>query len=302
VKRKYQHSFLVIILVLFSSFSSFAATGTSRTPRDFMPRQADGATLSLSRRLFNDGQGGPITGLAQLGLLGRNVVADTSPNWAGYAITGGPTGSEYVEAFSDWTVPSLSCEIPNSRISTWVGIDGFHSSTVEQGGLDAYCSSGSTHYYLWWEAYPSDTEQKIKSIQLKPGEIIDGAIGYDGGNEYGLELTVYNSSVTKSLFHWQGNMYQAGSNSSAECILEVQPNFNVADFGTGTFETCNGYTWVPGSPTEQGFDTTSSGPPYTVHRINMVRDGVTDVTTGAPYDLWSCSPPCHAFHVYFKHA
>src|SRR5436190_4132645 len=76
----------------------------------------------------------------------------TSSNWSGYAAFGTPGSFNSVSA--SWVQPSVTCTSKNTYSSYWVGLDGYNSSTVEQLGTEADCSSGAAKYYAWYEMYP----------------------------------------------------------------------------------------------------------------------------------------------------
>src|SRR6188472_3762174 len=78
------------------------------------------------------------------------VTNSTSTNWSGYAAT----GRTFTSVSASWTQPTAICT-GASYSSFWVGLDGDGSSTVEQTGSSADCSSaGVPSYYAWYEMYP----------------------------------------------------------------------------------------------------------------------------------------------------
>ena len=78
------------------------------------------------------------------------VLQSQSTNWSGYAVTGGT----FTDVKGSWVVPTVTSSGTNSYSSTWVGIDGFSSSTVEQTGTDSDFVNGHAQYYAWYEMYP----------------------------------------------------------------------------------------------------------------------------------------------------
>src|SRR3984893_6735922 len=71
------------------------------------------------------------------------------PNWAGYAVRGGPFRSVSAQR----TVPSGLCGHVESQAAFWVGMD---MTTVEQTGVALDCSSnGALSYSGWYQMYPS---------------------------------------------------------------------------------------------------------------------------------------------------
>jgi hypothetical protein len=136
-----------------------------------------------------------------------------STNWSGYAVTG-PSGSvSFVNG--SWIVPKASCTSATTYSSFWVGIDGYSSSTVEQTGTDSDCSSGTAHYYAWYEFYPAASAQ-ISGFAVSPGDIITASVTYNGGSSF----TTSIKDVTKGeTFSTSGSVSNA-ARSSAEWIVE----------------------------------------------------------------------------------
>ncbi|HMK82584.1 MAG TPA: G1 family glutamic endopeptidase, partial [Candidatus Bathyarchaeia archaeon] len=66
----------------------------------------------------------------------RNQVDST--NWAGYAVT----GTDVSDVVGTYIQPAVSCSSQTTYVATWVGIDGYSSSTVEQTGTLAECIDG----------------------------------------------------------------------------------------------------------------------------------------------------------------
>jgi hypothetical protein len=187
-----------------------------------------------------------------------------SNNWSGYAITarGGKT-IPYVT--DDFTVPSVNCA--NSTIGTsgfayvadWAGLDGLVDGTVEQEGIDAYCTSTTTApaYFAWYEMYPLDPVAFTGTIN--PGDAISVVTQRTGSN-YVLTL----SDVTTGGGFTTTQACPSGStceDNSAEVITEDPgtsvPAYDLADFGMdnqtgilahtysglhGSFATCNFWT------------------------------------------------------------
>jgi hypothetical protein len=126
-----------------------------------------------------------------------------------------------------------------------VGIDGYQSPSVEQIGIEADDSGGSTTYYAWYEMYPSGSVQ-IQNLAISPGDNITASVVYSGG---AYDLTLTDNTTTKSF-----SISQAASNmqrSSAEWVVEAPSSGSgvilpLANFGTVAFTnasaTINGVT------------------------------------------------------------
>jgi hypothetical protein len=77
----------------------------------------------------------------------------TSPNWSGYAISGGGANF-YTTVTTSWVMPGVVCD-NRGAVALWAGLDGaqFGNFTVEQTGASADCSSGSPRYFAWYETF-----------------------------------------------------------------------------------------------------------------------------------------------------
>jgi Peptidase A4 family len=164
-------------------------------------------------------------------LVGANLRAQVySTNWAGYAVSA-PGVSNVV---GTWIQPSVSCA-SGGYVATWVGIDGYSSSTVEQTGTLVECISGVAFYYAWYEFYPAALTT-ISSISVSPGNVFTARVYPSGGSDYTTVLT----DVTTGASYTATASVSSAQDNSAEWITEapssssgVLPlaNFGTADFG-----------------------------------------------------------------------
>src|SRR5690348_14609079 len=132
----------------------------------------------------------PLTASAATQLLHRplNLVAhgknSTSTNWSGYA----NTGTTFSDVKGSWTQPSASCSSGQTAYSSfWVGIDGDTTSTVEQTGTDADCSSGTPTYYAWYEMYPKFPVNLSNTV--KPGDSMSASVTTSGSGNFTLTIS-----------------------------------------------------------------------------------------------------------------
>lgn len=156
------------------------------------------------------------------GGVALHVHGATSGNWSGYADTQSGTYT-FVEA--NWTEPSYTCDGNSPESSAiWVGLDGYSSGTVEQGGTIAICSGTNqgTHF-AWWEMYPKNAVQEV--FPVKVGDKMFASVTYKAGSKKPFDILVKDVTSGMSL-----NMLQACSTTapcsraSAEWIVE-SPSF-----------------------------------------------------------------------------
>lgn len=160
--------------------------------------------------------------------------ADNS--WGGYAVT----GDTYDAVTGNWVVPSLNCSATSGDVSFWSGLDGWTSSTVEQIGLDAVCTSGGKiEYNPWVEMYPANSIYFTETV--KAGDTMTSSVTTSGNGSFKLVLADPTRGWTKTYT----KTLSSAALSSAEVIIEAigsQTIPPVPDFGSIKFSdvTANG--------------------------------------------------------------
>ncbi|WP_327066936.1 G1 family endopeptidase [Kitasatospora sp. NBC_01250] len=148
-------------------------------------------------------------------------------NWGGYVAQ----GSGFKSITGSWTMPDVQCNTTNDLFAPWIGIDGYGSSTVEQTGVQADCSSGSPVYSAWYEMYPAPPQ--YFSNPVSAGDTFNASVVNTSRSSYTLTLTDvtkgWTKTVTKTL---------RAQNVSAEAVIESPsqsyPSFNELDFANLT--------------------------------------------------------------------
>lgn len=163
-----------------------------------MPADLHNVTGSLagSRKLF-----------VSVAVLTVVVVGLTSPvypvqyqiyqkgGWGGYVAFGNSNGS--VSAVTgEWIVPTANCSgTPKAAVLFWVGLDGWRSSTVEQGGTRADCLNGMARYSAWYEFYPLEpSTMNLTSLRVYPGNLVMASVQYLDGS---FNITVADLSTNE---------------------------------------------------------------------------------------------------------
>ncbi len=143
---------------------------------------------------------------------------NSSWNWSGYVISS-TTGS-VTDVNGSWIVPSAFCSPRNSYSASWVGIDGWTDSTVEQTGTHSDCLNGIATYYAWYEFYPSAPVQ-ISNIAVSSGDVISAGVSCQ---TVGLECTASITDVGSGQSFSYSQTYRPESApqiSSADWIAEA---------------------------------------------------------------------------------
>jgi hypothetical protein len=162
-------------------------------------------------------------------LEGRVVPAilGFSTNWSGYAVAAMPHTVTYVQ--SSWILPAATAA---GYSASWVGIDGYTSSTVEQIGTESDFLSGKGQYYAWYEMYPMPTVKIDQPVH--PGDQITASVLYTPGVGFTLSINdnAWSTPFTKTVSS------NAAQRSSAEVVVEAPSTSKVlplANTGTQTF-------------------------------------------------------------------
>jgi hypothetical protein len=175
--------------------------------------------------------------------LAKNATVD-SQNWSGYAaVAKKNVALRYAQ--TTFTVPSINCSAVQigsggqTYAAEWVGLDGFNSSTVEQTGVDSFCTStsGTATNQAWYEMFPLDP---VVFSGVNPGDTIFVAVYYNKStNQFQLNL---RDETTGSNMETSQPCPTGSScdRNSAEVIEEdpggsVAGGINLADFGTASF-------------------------------------------------------------------
>lgn len=181
----------------------------------------------------------------------------TSLNWGGYAAVtnlNNPATNSVTAVTGSWIVPTLSSSSQTSYSATWVGIDGYSSSTVEQIGTEQDWINGRQQNYAWFEMYPQYPYELI-GFPVSKGDTITARVVYAGNNTFNLSIT----NVTRGVFANIPTSYTVSRNakrSSAEWIVEAPSSSRgvlpLAHFNNMAFSSCsatiNGITGAINNP------------------------------------------------------
>ncbi len=144
--------------------------------------------------------------------------------------------------------------------SSWIGIDGWGSGDVLQGGTesDAFCALGglisSTFYSPWFEWYPAGSV-RISNFPVNPGDDIFLEVWNTSSTQGYAYYVNYNTNQTVEVgFTAPSGTYLVGN--SAEWVVE-RPGVNgglatLTNYISDYFSDCYAYTWsyttyTPGS-------------------------------------------------------
>jgi hypothetical protein len=207
----------------------------------------------------------------------HKVSHSTSTNWSGYAVT----GSTYTSVSANWAQPSVNCSLtPTGWSSFWVGLDGDTSSTVEQTGTEADCSSGRPVYSAWYEMYPKSPVNF--SNRVSAGDHFTGSVTTDGRGSFTLTLVDSTQGWTQT----NAARLKHARLSSAEVIAEAPSSSGgvlpLADFGSVGF----------GSASVNRATLTSSTPgidPITMASGSTVRAKPSTLNNGSFSVAWNHS-------------
>jgi Peptidase A4 family len=234
---------------------------------------AVGATVAVALAAAPAGQAAVRIGVRPDHRIGHSA----SSNWSGYAVTGG----RYTAVSANWTQPAVNCSVtPTGWSSFWVGLDGDTSSTVEQTGSEADCSSGRAVYSAWYEMYPKFPTNYPNAVSA--GDHLTASVTTNGSGSFTLTL----SDTTKGWSHTTSARLKSAKLASAEVIAEAPSSSGgvlpLADFGSVGFSsaTVNGKALTSSTP---GLD------PITMQSGSTVKAQPSGISSGSFSVSWKHS-------------
>ena len=186
----------------------------------------------------------PITlGAAHAALRIRNADG-TALNWSGYTVATNlqkPKKGSVSNVAGQWVVPGIyQASSDDAFCSTWVGMDGYSSPTVEQIGTEDDWTPVGEQDYAWFEMYP-DAGYEIMGFPVAPGDQIGAGVRSSGNGKFVLAITNYSAGA----YYIVPASYSRSSSavrSSGEWIVEAPSMGNnvlpLSDFDTISFADC----------------------------------------------------------------
>lgn len=205
------------------------------------------------------------------------VKADvTSGNWSGYVAMdnlASPKAGSVSDVHGTWVVPTVHATSIESYSSSWIGIDGAKSNSVEQLGTE-HDWYGGAQYYAWVEMYPKYPFM-IQNFPVRPGDVINAQITYAGNGVF--KMTIVNRTAgVHYIAPVSRTTSQVAERKSAEWITEAPYSGGVlplANFGTEVFSGC--------STTIDGTSGSISNTAYKHQSIEMGANGVVKAIPSA---------------------
>lgn len=209
---------VVVVVVVVASLTVFTSVrhplGTGRTHA--ASRAASSAPPVLSR-------------------LSTASDLSTSRNWSGYV----DTATSFNAVSASWVQPTVTCPAKNAWTLLWVGLDGWGSDTVEQGGTSIQCVAGVPHYTAFWEMWPTLPVQT--AFAVAPGDDVTAGVDYSESTQQ-FTITVTDTTSGRSLTETKscGFALQC-ARASAEWVAEAPSHYHakalypLADYGTVNF-------------------------------------------------------------------
>ena len=172
-----------------------------------------------------------------------------SLNWSGYATLTDrqdPKNYSVSQVAGSWIVPTAHATSVDSYSASWVGIDGFFttSDTVEQIGTSQNWVDGQAEYFAWFEMYPQGS-YLINDFPVHPGDKISAQVKFSEKEENLFILTIANK--TRKVYAKVPKSYTVqplAVRTSAEWIMEAPSSSTteailpLADYKTIHFFDC----------------------------------------------------------------
>ena len=199
---------------------------------------------------------------------------NTSSNWSGYVVSS--DAGSVTNVNGSWVVPSAFCSQRASYSATWVGIDGWSDSTVEQTGTDSDCLGGIPTYYAWYEFYPS-APVLASNITVSAGDTISAGVSCQTS---GLQCTVSITDIDNGQSLAYSQTFGPGSvpqMSSADWIAERESSpFDLTLPLPSLGPVYSGQDWTGVSPSDFATINDTYGP------IGSFGAAVVEITMVAP--------------------
>ena len=236
---------------------------------------------------------------ASAGAATSVASAQVSQNWAGYAVGGSDSSTQFSNVSGSWVQPASKCTSGQDYAAFWVGIGGSgqsssssfgqslgdgQSTSLEQIGTQGDCTGNGTEYYAWYELVPASPVQL--NLAIHPGDQISASVGVNGSNiAFSLTDNTTGQSFTKTL---QANNPDT---SSAEWIAEAPSQCDgsgsctplpLSDFGTVDFTNA--------TATANGHTGTISDPNWTAQPVALGSSGAYDVSYGSSDNTAGATP------------
>jgi hypothetical protein len=176
-------------------------------------------------------------------------ITTRTPNWAG-AVLNATSNENFKNIMADWLVPN---PYPGSDVdgtyhsSAWIGIDGWTSSDVLQGGTsqDVTLKSGelTRDIYAWCKWYPA-LPIRIDNVSVSAGDTVNCFIW--ATSKRTSKKTAYFNIFNWGTWEWSSICLTAPKDTelqgdSAEWIMEDSSYFGkcgMSDFGSIMFRSC----------------------------------------------------------------
>jgi hypothetical protein len=211
----------------------------------------------------------------------RRAGSATSGNWSGF-VDVPDKGNTFRFVTANFNVPNLNCtnSVPGSSgaayFSGWTGLDGWADGTVEQQGIESYCSGSTQGLWVFYEMYPA---APVVFSGAHPGDAIQVSTYYSASTKQ-YQLIVKDITEGGDGVSVEVKCASTCNNSSAEVVSEAPgggpPAYGLADFGAVSY-TNAGVTTQAGT---HGVLTTGSL--WNGYSVKMVASGTGDTlaTTG----------------------
>jgi hypothetical protein len=282
-----------------------AATTSTTGPAPYLSSAACpavGACVAVGQ--YDDTSG------AYQGLIEAQAGVQLSPNYSGFAATGGGT---YNRAEGEFIVPDAVCGSGiTSEVSIWVGIGGQTSqdaTALVQNGIEYDCAKGkSSGWYAFWENNPTNENSRggptSSEFPLATGDAIEVVTTIQGSNAF---YSFVNLTQGADFSSTAQAIQTIVPTSSAECILEApsrsskgkRTTYPLTDFGTAEISTCQSWTTtsstscsMPSAPSCEDGSTTTPIDMTTLNYGDLRAQVIWPTTDGSAFDIvWKEANP-----------
>jgi hypothetical protein len=173
--------------------------------------------------------------------LSDDATDQTSGNWSGYAVA----GDTFTAVTGSWVVPTVAGTAGSAAYTaTWVGLDGYSDSTVEQcGTLQEWTGLGQSSY-AWFEMYPNPMYE-IEGYTVEPGDTITATVSWVKAENVVVGSGRRQTTETEQVF----TLTMTDNNPTTGWTVTVGPSTGLGSYTTVPTAARGSAEWIMEAPT-----------------------------------------------------
>jgi Peptidase A4 family len=180
----------------------------------------------------------------------------------------------------------------SASVSTWIGIDGWNSTSLIQTGTatDFNASNGTTHYFAWFEVLPAQQTEQVQ-FDVSAGDAIYAAITQSSSTQWLIVLVDRTNGRTITT-----TQTYSGPQNAADFVQEAPTNTStntvlpLAKFATLTFLNARVNSSPPGLTSSQTVTLVQNGTQVSTPSVPNEAQNGFNVANGAAQPATPITP------------